>query len=235
MKQKSGKYTRGIETYNKIITSAKILFYNQGYQNTTFRQLSAETGIHLGQFTYYFKSKDNLAGRIYSEVRSKTYDIFKDKYGEYLDPQKCIVLNLTLDILLLTANKKYGAFFYEFSKGNTYKEYQSNLVEDSIRFYPAPDKSLYEEPKHRLHLNMLAIPATKPYLVQETLTGKYKIPNIDIARYYVYLFLDLFGEEKNNIDSLFKFAYNEYLQLNLKIGKSFKLTYNKDYAKRYKE
>lgn len=119
----TGKYSKGKETYSRIFTAAKKYFYTQGYKETTFRQLSAETGIHLGQFTYYFKTKDDLAGLIYSEIRQNTYNIFKDKYGEYIDPKKSIVLNLAFDMLLLTNNKKIRQFFFmNFSKGNIYKK-----------------------------------------------------------------------------------------------------------------
>ncbi len=235
MKSMTGKYSKGKETYNKIFTSAKKYFYTQGYTETTFRKLSSETGIHLGQFTYYFKTKDNLAGLIYSEIRRNTYDLFKDKYGEYNDPKKSLVLNLAFDILLLASNKKYGSFFYEFSKGSTYKEYHSNLIEDSLRFYPSPDKSLYEEPRHKLHLNMVAIPGIKPFLIHETLNNKYKIPETEICRYYVELFLALLGEKEIEIGELYDFAYNEYMKLDLKIGNSFKLNYNREYAKSYRE
>ena len=73
-------------TREKLLETARELFYKQGYSATTLAQISAVSEINNGLMTYYFGSKNNLASEIYtsfvisvrSEVPRQLFDIKKD-------------------------------------------------------------------------------------------------------------------------------------------------------------
>ena len=60
---------KGKDTKQKIVNSAKKLFYEQGYEATTVMQITKDAEVNNGLFTYYFGSKIALAGMISTQFR----------------------------------------------------------------------------------------------------------------------------------------------------------------------
>ncbi|PKM61214.1 MAG: hypothetical protein CVU99_04405 [Firmicutes bacterium HGW-Firmicutes-4] len=60
-------YKKSIETKDKIITTASSLFYHQGYNATTIRDIARESGLSLSRLNYHFNSKADVAGMICKE------------------------------------------------------------------------------------------------------------------------------------------------------------------------
>ena len=52
--------TKGSANKQKIIDAADRLFYSRGYNQTSFSDISDETGIPRGNFYYYFKTKEEI-------------------------------------------------------------------------------------------------------------------------------------------------------------------------------
>ncbi len=52
--------TKGHQNRERIVAAANDLFYQQGYNQTSFAEVAESTGIPKGNFYYYFKSKDEL-------------------------------------------------------------------------------------------------------------------------------------------------------------------------------
>ena len=56
-------------TREKIVTSADRLFYERGYEATSFADVSEAVGISRGNFYYHFKTKDQILDAVI-EIRS---------------------------------------------------------------------------------------------------------------------------------------------------------------------
>ena len=88
MPKKNGRNTKG-----RIISAARKLFYEQGYENTTVEDIVFESETSKGSFYHYFEGKDALLGTL-------AY-VFDEKYEELMavmDPElgameKLIYLN----------------------------------------------------------------------------------------------------------------------------------------------
>jgi len=52
--------TKGSANRQRIVQAADRLFYSRGYNQTSFSDISDETGIPRGNFYYYFKTKDDI-------------------------------------------------------------------------------------------------------------------------------------------------------------------------------
>lgn len=52
--------TKGITNRQRIIEAADQLFYQRGYNQTSFSDISDATGLPRGNFYYYFKTKEDI-------------------------------------------------------------------------------------------------------------------------------------------------------------------------------
>lgn len=59
--------TKGSVNKQKIVEAADRLFYTRGYNQTSFSDISDETGIPRGNFYYYFKTKEDILSAVVEE------------------------------------------------------------------------------------------------------------------------------------------------------------------------
>ena len=56
--------TKGSVNRQRIVDAADHLFYSRGYNQTSFSDISDETGIPRGNFYYYFKTKEDILAAV---------------------------------------------------------------------------------------------------------------------------------------------------------------------------
>lgn len=76
------KYNTNPEMRAKIIDVATRLFYDRGYDKTTFDMIAEECGVAKSLITYHFKTKLNLAVEIFDDNRLQTIAIVNRKISE---------------------------------------------------------------------------------------------------------------------------------------------------------
>lgn len=70
-----GRYQNGIETQARILEVSRKLFYQKGYDQTTFADICRETGTNQSAIHYHFKSKENLLQIIYADTVRKNNEL----------------------------------------------------------------------------------------------------------------------------------------------------------------
>lgn len=70
-----GRYQNGIVTQAKILDASRKLFYQKGYDQTTFADICRETGTNQSAIHYHFKSKENLLQIIYADTVRKNNEL----------------------------------------------------------------------------------------------------------------------------------------------------------------
>lgn len=60
------KYSPGIKTEEKILSSARELFWNKGFAETTLQEICHSAGIRQSLLFYYFKDKTDLAKTVFN-------------------------------------------------------------------------------------------------------------------------------------------------------------------------
>ena len=129
--EKTAKTEKGDNSAQKLIASAKELFYEKGYKKTTVAEITRSAGVNNGLFTYYFGTKTNLSGMIMSQFRvdfrnvvsQKMFDIYK-KYDLALG----IAVEYRKNLEMLQKNPKLRRFTIEqyadvlFNNDTSYEE-----------------------------------------------------------------------------------------------------------------
>jgi len=72
----------------RIITAADELFYQQGYENTSFSDIADVIGISRGNFYYHFKSKDEILSAVI-DARIAGIEVMLEEWDKkFTDPRQ---------------------------------------------------------------------------------------------------------------------------------------------------
>lgn len=96
-----------LTTREKIVTSADKLFYERGFEFTSFADVAEVVGISRGNFYYHFKTKDEILDAVI-ERRIKDRNDMLDRWTEEGETPKERVASFIR--ILLTNNQKIRSF-----------------------------------------------------------------------------------------------------------------------------
>lgn len=139
------KMTKGEMTKERILQSAKELFYKQGYEATTIQQIADHSGATLGSMTYHFATKATFVDRIFDDY----FDNINEAIHQYqFEPWNAFENHFRLTMvyynnLLTDPNVRY--FYYEIHKNSALflflhrsitKVYQKFVEDYDLRIRP---------------------------------------------------------------------------------------------------
>ncbi len=109
------QYKTGRNTKEKIIEVSKSLFYEKGYNDTSFNEICAKAEVNSGLISYHFKGgKCEIAKKIYKELmiyfQGKTLELFPGESNEVK-----MVMSLGMHQKIFYKDPKYRKFSAEFS------------------------------------------------------------------------------------------------------------------------
>ena len=167
------QYNKGIATHNTLLKVAKNLFYDQGYEATTTRQIAKESGVNLGLIKYHFASKGNIALEIYSEIR----EVFCSQVTSKEQPiNQRILIDSAIEFVLCFNSPNYLRFLVEiFRESKIQHLFQSRIL--SIDGISHRDDATYK-------LHSVAFSAMKPSLLAYAATEEGQ--KIDHKQYILY-------------------------------------------------
>lgn len=70
-----GKYSNGIETKQRILDICRKFFYEKGYDNTTFKDISTALDINQSAIHYHFGTKEHILQEIYDSTIRKNNEL----------------------------------------------------------------------------------------------------------------------------------------------------------------
>lgn len=70
--QQKGELTTAPTTRDLIVTTADTLFYEGGFESTSFADIAAAVGISRGNFYHHFKSKDDILDAVITRRIAQT-------------------------------------------------------------------------------------------------------------------------------------------------------------------
>ncbi|MFW5454386.1 TetR/AcrR family transcriptional regulator [Thioalkalivibrio sulfidiphilus] len=86
---------RGAENRERIVAAADRLFYEKGFQATSFSDIADAAGVPKGNFYYYFKTKDALLEGVIDWRRQCLKKLLNSLNAQYDDPRERLMTLLT--------------------------------------------------------------------------------------------------------------------------------------------
>jgi len=128
--------TKGESNRQRIIQAADTLFYQRGYNQTSFQDISDATDIPRGNFYYYFKTKDDILDAVV-QARSQAFVAQLQQYDEQTeDPRERLLmlaelLKINQDSVLVSGCP-VGSLSTELAKEDVDLQQKSRLVFEVI-------------------------------------------------------------------------------------------------------
>ncbi len=153
--------TKGEGNRQRIIAAADRLFYRRGYNQTSFQDISDETGIPRGNFYYYFKTKDDILEAVVQSRSSAFINSLKQCESRTKDPrQRLLQLAEMLEVNkddVLEAGCPIGSLSSELAKSDAALHSKARLVFKVIHEWAARQFEMLDvDNADELAMDMLA-------------------------------------------------------------------------------
>lgn len=128
---------KGEGNRQRIIDAADQLFFKRGFNQTSFQDISDETGIPRGNFYYYFKTKEDILDAVLQVRRDLFIDSLKQIEVDTGNPLECLIkladmLNVNSDEIL-ASGCPIGSLSTELAKGSQDLQEKSQVVFQVIK------------------------------------------------------------------------------------------------------
>ncbi len=107
---------------DEILNACRILFFENGYDNTTYKDIEQATGILSGSIYYHFKKKEEIRNILFQETAAKIVEEVS-RYADCSNPYQAFMLNNFFTWYKIFHNIKYRRFFLESPIGNASLDY----------------------------------------------------------------------------------------------------------------
>lgn len=97
-----------LSTQMRIIEKADQLFYQQGFEHTSFAHIAEAVAISRGNFYHHFKSKDQILAAVIKYRLNKTQSMLDDWQTQETSPIKRIQCFINILIMNQARIKLYG-------------------------------------------------------------------------------------------------------------------------------
>lgn len=88
------KTERRIDKRERLVSSAKKLFHEEGYNQTSIGDIADDSGVPLGNVYYYYKTKADIATAVLEE-RKKSFEHWFDELDKIPYPQDRLITMLS--------------------------------------------------------------------------------------------------------------------------------------------
>ena len=185
---------KGQETKNKIVHTARGMFYEKGYQATSCSAISEAAGTNLGLINYYFRGKSEIGMLIYLDIRS-AFDRMTEGFEPELTGVKQFLFSCALELYLCLHCEPFGRFYLELTAEPAFHQKVELIIINVLMKYT--QRTVNQE---EALLSCLSIMAIKPALVQYARQNPGQISAEAMLRYYVEQQISVLGLPESHAD-----------------------------------
>ena len=99
---------KGDALRQRIVAAADQLFYEQGYEHTSFSDIADAVEISRGNFYYHFKSKDDILSAVLDARLEEIHAMLEEWQTKYPDPKQRIARYIDILTTNQTSIAKHG-------------------------------------------------------------------------------------------------------------------------------
>lgn len=217
-------YKKSDDTKQKLLRSAKALFYEKGYFNTSIKDISESAGVNRALISYHFGSKEGLAVEISNELTRKILKEISKKIKMLDNPVDTLVL-IALQFkqfaLFRKNNANYRRFMVELARENVLvlgeKHIGFELVNAIQKEY---DLDISEADKRLAHFSITGI-ISSIMIVHDM--GLIDCTNEYASEKEVEMLLKILDFDKMVIRQVIDESRKLSEKINIRIGKNFSI------------
>ena len=198
---------KGQETKNKIVHTARGMFYEKGYQATSCSAISEAAGTNLGLINYYFRGKSEIGMLIYLDIRS-AFDRMTEGFEPELTGVKQFLFSCALELYLCLHCEPFGRFYLELTAEPAFHQKVELIIINVLMKYT--QRTVNQE---EALLSCLSIMAIKPALVQYARQNPEQISAEAMLRYYVEQQISVLGLPESHADDTLDTLKKYYINL----------------------
>lgn len=216
------KYETGIRTKEKILSACKKLFYEKGYDDTTYDDICREGNVNRGLIHYHFQGKFNIGRHVFSgflvENNALVAKILKRKFPDAPVEYRAAV-NMRSYLNLFQNDENLKRFYYQISRVTQFTTAHLDVGETYHRRY---FEALGINPTD---MDLRFIAAAVMGMSSSThimyMHGYLDTTFEDYVDHRISLFYSLMYVDKATIDTIIKESRRIYAGLNIGIKKYF--------------
>lgn len=176
---------------------AQRLFLKQGYKETTLRDIAEAAGVTLSLIPYHFVSKEELAKKIFYEMREEKYrHIMQCDMSALTNAERLYVISILIwqD---LDSDPEYAHFFYALLETTDVSNHPSN----TFRELAASVISQYglDVSEHENALYQSVLMGAEHHLILGRYHGRLHVSNAEIANMLISNYMFNVGVSDNEI------------------------------------
>lgn len=195
---------KGLNTFFAISTAAKQLFYENGYKQTTIKEICSRADVKLGTFTHYFPTSKHLLMHVYSDIIMNTYRFVETNTIEKLDGLQKNFCSCVIHYQIMLGDEKNRKFHYEVISNESYYTLMSiNLKRIYQSFLKDFDLDVSARELSRISSADLGV---RRELMLEFLEGKITDSPIELSVTILGIMGRLFKIDQEIIDSHLAYA-----------------------------
>lgn len=219
-----GKYKAGIVTKQKLINSAKELFYKNGYDKVNIKDICTHAEVLRTAFFYYFKDKPDIADFICNDTNQHSWTILDNYVNEHYNSQNGLIRASVSSALFFASifnDKKILKFYSEVLRNNADSNVLIGNRTFKVTFEIYASYAPHQMTEAEFDMYFIYSTSAPGNLLYSYKKGYLKASSEDIIRYIIKRPLDILelsSEEKAN---LIEEAINSTKQFDLNLTKLF--------------
>ena len=206
------EYATGIETKARILAASKRLFIENGYEQTTFKDICREADTTQGSIYYHFTAKSNILQAIFAELSDDLRDGLRDIFSGKISRAVEYSLYTLASWYLFFTNDRYRSLMQSATVSRLADDFKTDSwlsveVEDPIfDEYCYRDEPFSAEERSAIIMGGLGIMKEYQFYMADKL-NRYSYEQV--SRFYLNAFFGFFGMGISRVEETF----NEALRL----------------------
>ena len=162
----------------RIIKGAVKLFLQNGYSNTTLKMIQEDTGVKMGNITYYFRTKEDMLFILVQEIMDFHLTVIDETHEKTGDAMLACALEVAIQIALCENNDKAWDLYHssythqhilEMIKDWTAKK-NFHLLGERFPDMSEADFRVLENVCTSIELSALTTPCDRYYTLEDKIT-----------------------------------------------------------------
>lgn len=210
-------------TREKMIDSAKKLFFKKGMIQTSQQEIADEAGVNRGLIYHYFGSKEEMARIIFEHFDRSFFAVLNARFFSS-EPDKVFVSIVQGRIILnfLLTHKQMKRFYMEIIMGNVVTDYSIESVMYDFRNECSYLGLKFNEEEQRLYSTILA--SVENRMMSTRIIEEFTLPIEEIITIYNRIHLRILGLNEEQIEGIIQRAIEVSRRITFVNKRYFKVT-----------